>query len=87
LSRTLEQGASRFLAEAAPADFTAGAIMKSVTALEQNHRSTDIKPAGTIMESVTALEQNHRSTDIKPAGAFENGRRDARPTLSIPTVW
>jgi hypothetical protein len=47
---------------------SAGAIMESVTALEQNHRSTDIKSAGAIMESVTALEQNHRSTDIKSAG-------------------
>jgi len=39
------------------------------------------------MESVTALEQNHPSTDIKSAGAFESGRRDARPALSVPTVW
>jgi hypothetical protein len=67
---------------------SAGAIMESVTALEQNHRSTDMKSAGAIMESVTALEQNHLSTDVKSAGAaFESGRRDARPTLSVPTVW
>jgi hypothetical protein len=58
--------------------------MESVTTLEQNHRSTDIKSAGAIMESVTTLEQNHRSTDMKSAGALESDRRDARPTLSIP---
>jgi hypothetical protein len=39
------------------------------------------------MKSVSALEQNHRSTDVKSAGAFESGRRDARPTLFVHTVW
>jgi len=24
---------------------------------------------------------------LKSAGAFESGRRDARPTLSVPTIW
>jgi hypothetical protein len=38
------------------------------------------------MESVTALEQNHCSTDVKSEGTLESGRRDARPTLSIPAV-